>query len=113
MDHADPSRDRIGRSRPDHSSSVHQESAGIRTDHSERDPHQRGLSGTVLTEESVNGSGSNGETSSVQCRDSAEVLYDINERDRRGFHHRVSHAMLALPCCCSLEACGRLDKHPR
>jgi hypothetical protein len=44
---------------------VDEEPTGVRSYHSERDSHERGLARAVLSKESVNGSGSNGEAGSV------------------------------------------------
>jgi hypothetical protein len=80
---------------------MYREMASVRTYHPERNSHQRSLAGAILAEERVYSSGPNGEACQVQRSDRSEAFDDIDERNcgRRRLHSRVSHGIVALPCC--------------
>jgi hypothetical protein len=118
VDHSDAGSNRIGWRAPAHGSSMHQDSTGVRTCHSERDPHECGLASAVLSEECVYSSWSRGEAGSVQCVDSTEALDDADNRNRscRRLQDRTSHVMMTLYQryrAALLEACRGLKEYPR
>jgi hypothetical protein len=80
VDHANSRRDGIGARAKSPFNSVDQDDTGIRVQHPECNTHQRRLTGTVLTEQRMECSATNGELHIVDGDRRSEPFRDTTER---------------------------------